>query len=262
VSATTSGHVIRRLADGLGTIGPARWSPDGRLIVFSVRGGGSCGSTQLWVVQVSGSGLRKLSDCANYPAWAPDSKHIVFIGNFSDGRSGSVSVIDVDGNERKDLVDWSGTSAPTLAWAPRGDRIAFTAGSGAGAVEIVDAAMKGNAVTIRHASSPAWRPDGRGLAIIRIQRPYDRLALQVVRPDGSNVQRVDRGAGISTPAWSRDGRLAYLKTPIAEGGGLGVFVARPGAPPRRLTQEPSDTVDFGLFWSLRSDRIFYLRCRT
>jgi Tol biopolymer transport system component len=262
VTETLTGHVIARVADGLGTVGSARWSPDGTLIAFTARGGGTCGSAvQLWVVQPSGDGLHKLSECANYPAWSPDSKHIVFIGNFSDAGSGSVSTIDADGTGRRDLADWSSTSAAKLAWSPRNDRIAFTTGSGAGEVDVVHVDGAGSVARIRHSGSPAWRPDGKRLAIVRVERPYDRLALQIVSLDGSHVQRVDRGAGISLPAWSRSGRLAYVKTPIQKRAG-GIYVTRQGSTPRRLTHEPTNAVYFGIFWSPRGDRILYLRCRT
>ena len=65
---------------------------DGTLIAFTARGGGTCGSAvQLWVVRSSGSALRKLSDCANYPSWAPDSKRVVFIAALHSGHARSPS---------------------------------------------------------------------------------------------------------------------------------------------------------------------------
>jgi dipeptidyl aminopeptidase/acylaminoacyl peptidase len=264
-TATISGHVIRRLADG--DIATARWSPNGKMIAFSVFAAGHpCGSSlELWVVQASGGGLRKLSDCANYPAWAPDSKQLAFIGNVASDGSGTLSIADIDGTSRKDLVNWSGTSAPKLAWAPRGNRIAFTAGSGGGEVEIIHSDGTGSLVKIPHATSPSWRQDGQRLAIVRIQRPFDRFALEIVSPDFSSVRRIDRGKAIVLPAWSRDGRLAYLKEPIVPrgvGGGAGIYEARPGTTPRRLTNEPSDASYFGIFWSVRGDRVLYLRCQT
>lgn len=265
-SATISGQAIRVLADGIGDVATARWSPDGKLVAFSVFGKEKpCGSSdELWVVHASGAGLHKVSDCANYPAWGPDSKHVAFIGNIDRSGNGSVSVSAIDGNDRRDLVPWSSTSAPTIAWAMRGNRIAFTDGSGAGNVEIISADGTGPAVTIPRASSPSWRPDGRRLAIVRIDRPYDRLALELVSPTLSIIQRIDRGKAIALPAWSRDGRLAYVKAPISppKTSRAQVFETRPGRTPRRLTNERGTAVFSGIFWSVRNDRVFYLRCRT
>jgi Tol biopolymer transport system component len=260
VTATTSGHVVARLADGLGTIGTARWSPDGKLVAFAVHAvRAACGSSvELWVVQASGEGPRKLSDCANYPAWAPDSKHLVFVGNFSESTGGGdVSVIGVDGSGRRDLTALTSMSAPQLAWSPRGGRIAFTVG---GAVEVVRADGTGRPAKLARAGSPAWRADGARLAVVRQERS-NRYALDVLAPNLSASRLVDRGKGVSLPTWSRDGRLAYVKTPLARGKS-GIYELKPGSAPRRVTKEPGDASYGGLFWTPASDRVLYLRCRT
>jgi Tol biopolymer transport system component len=261
VAATTSGHVIATLADGLGTIATVRWSPDGKLVAFIVHAArATCGSSvQLWVVQASGDGLRKLSDCANYPAWAPDSKHLAFMGSFREGLGGTLSVIGADGGNRKDLLDWKTTLVPTLAWG-RGNRIAYGAGV---AVKIVRGDGTGRTVTIANADSPAWRPDGRRLAVVLGRRVHQPVTLETVDENGSHVVLIDRSVSISLPTWSRDGRIAYLKASTVRGRvAKGIYVAKPGSQPRRLTREPSDAVAFGLYWTPANDRILYLRCRT
>jgi dipeptidyl aminopeptidase/acylaminoacyl peptidase len=259
-TATSSGDAVNPIATG-SIVGPAPWSPDGKLIAFSqLAGGKACASHRdLWVVRPTGEDLRKLSDCAGYPAWAPDSKRLAFVGNLEQG-SGTLSVINVDGTGRKELVGWRGTSSPTVAWAPHGDRIAFTDGGGSGPVRIVRADGSGSVVTVPHAISPVWRADGLRLAVVRVQRPVYRL--EVLSPNGSVTQRVDSG-GISRPAWSRDGRLAYVKSLTVRGRALdGIYEARPGKPPRRLATEPGNALFFGVFWSVRGDRVLYLRCLT
>ena len=261
-TATVHGEDVRQLADG--NVTAARWSPNGDLIAFTAIGARAyCGSNYgVWVVSASGGEPRELSTCAAYPAWAPDSKTVAFVGNFDGRGSGTIARAAVDGSNRRDLAAWSSTSAPTIAWAPRGGLIAFTSGAGTGDVRIVHADGTGNAVAVRHATLPAWRPDGRRLAVVLIEHAYDRFALEVVTPAGAGAQRVDRGKGLSLPTWSLDGRLAYVKAPLGAPTSTQIYVAKPGAKAHRVTAEPGNTAYLGMFWSRDGKRLLYLRCRT
>lgn len=95
------------------------WSPDGQKIVFHGQRDGSpvYPTDDIWVVNVDGSGLTRLTNrdgFDGYAAWSPDGSQIVF-------NSGShIYVMNADG------------SAPTQvgvgarpAWSPDGQQIAF-----------------------------------------------------------------------------------------------------------------------------------------
>ena len=103
-------------------------SPDGKWIVFVQRTTdleANKGRTDLWLVGVDGSGLRRLTthpDADNNPRWAPDGKTVYFIST----RSGSPQVwrIAVEGGEAQKV-----TSEPlevaNLVVSPDGKQIAY-----------------------------------------------------------------------------------------------------------------------------------------
>jgi Tol biopolymer transport system component len=168
VNADGSG--LRSLAQGLlagrrpgrGASQPA-WSPDGRKIAFVAdRDGGD----DVFVVNVDGSGLRKLTRSPaddGAPVWSPDGRKIAFVSN----RSGTygVYVMKIDGSGQRALA------ARTVAY--RGlffnGRMARLA-----AAEV----------------APAWSPDGRKIAFVS-----DRdgtYEVYVMNADGSGQRRLRR----------------------------------------------------------------------
>jgi TolB protein len=91
------------------------WSPDGELLAFSTRPGGT--RTEIHTVRADGSRLRRLTDGrrpAFDPAFAPSGKRIVFTAG------GTLKVIDSDGaNERRLLAKGRGIADLNPSWQPR-----------------------------------------------------------------------------------------------------------------------------------------------
>jgi dipeptidyl aminopeptidase/acylaminoacyl peptidase len=104
-------------------------SPDGNRVVFVVRSTdleANRGRTDLWVVDVDGTRLRRLtSDPAgdSNPRWSPDGKHIWFVSS----RSGSSQVwrIAVDGGEAVQASELP-LDVGSLAVSPTGEHLAVS----------------------------------------------------------------------------------------------------------------------------------------
>jgi dipeptidyl aminopeptidase/acylaminoacyl peptidase len=104
-------------------------SPDGRWIAFVIRKTdleANLGRTDLWLVGVDGSGLRRLtSHSANdfNPRWAPDGKSLWFISTRSE--SAQVWRIPIDGGEAEQITK-EPLDVANLLVSPDGKSIAFT----------------------------------------------------------------------------------------------------------------------------------------
>ncbi|MFH1718494.1 MAG: S9 family peptidase [Planctomycetota bacterium] len=104
-------------------------SPDGNLIVFTVTKTdleANKGRTDLWLVGVDGTGLRRLtSDPAadSNPRWAPDGKSVWFISTRSS--SSQLWRIRIDGGEAEKVTD-EPLDVGNLIVSPDGKHIAFT----------------------------------------------------------------------------------------------------------------------------------------
>jgi Tol biopolymer transport system component len=85
--------------------GDPRWSPDGRMIAYSLFtkcavGAPGCHPVQLWLVGTSGGAPRLLSNDAGTAAWAPASKRLAFPGELDGGGRSRLTVENRDGSAR------------------------------------------------------------------------------------------------------------------------------------------------------------------
>src|SRR5262249_26554058 len=114
---------------GMDRLDDPQVSPDGHWIVFSVRVtdlAANKGLTDLWLINVDGTALRRLT---SNPAsdgnarWTPDGKSILFVSS----RSGSSQVwrIAVDGGEAEQITK-EPLDVGNLVVSPKGTQIAYT----------------------------------------------------------------------------------------------------------------------------------------
>jgi Tol biopolymer transport system component len=111
----------------------AVWSPDGRRIAFvsTTRGrapfGGCCpsSSSDIYVMNADGSGIRKLTHSKRYnaePAWSPDGRKIAFRSTRNGNRD--IYVMNADGSGKRNLTR-NPAKDVRPSWSPDGRRIAF-----------------------------------------------------------------------------------------------------------------------------------------
>lgn len=102
------------------------WAPDGRRIVFSSGPNPRLRNSQLYVVKINGTGLRKLTNApggASEPDWSTNGKSIVFVA----GRPTDIFVIPAAGGAVRRLTRTQGAErAP--AWTSDGRTIVFARG--------------------------------------------------------------------------------------------------------------------------------------
>lgn len=187
--------------------GAASWSPDGKRLVFE-RTNQPARTSEIYVVNVTGRGLKKLAANAAGPAWSPDGDRIVFVRGPA-GRS-DVYQMDADGRRVRRLTS---TPAPELMpdWSPDGRRILF--------VRVLDGnydiyVMGANGSAMRRLTrgpgddqSPRWSPDGRRIAFVSnpVGRQFERqFDIYVMNANGSRVRRLTSSqANELGPAWQR-----------------------------------------------------------
>ena len=204
-----------------------RWSPDGRLIVFSRAtdaSGGSAGSPEIYLMNPDGSGKRLLYHGVGQerePAYSPDGRQIAFAQG-DPGIGIRVHVMNADGSGERLVTTVAESNAPD--WKPDGTRLLFLGTRPARAARSIytvlpngtdEQLVGGDAACIGNVQEARWSPDGSRIAYRCDDAPGG--AIFIIHADGTAPVRLspvspgplydfDR-----SPVWSPDGRqLAYL----------------------------------------------------
>ena len=125
---------------------------------------------------------------------------------YTSGTYDKLTVIDIASRASRRLAPTAGSPA----WAPAGNRIAFTADHGV-AVTGEDQHVASTTPTDPPTETLLWSPDGRRLALILRDEggDYGKATLAILVP-GGKPRVLIAGTGIWTLTWSPDGRrLAY-----------------------------------------------------
>jgi TolB protein len=152
-----------------------RFSPDGTRLVFTRDVDEASSAGALYVVNLDGSGLRKITSGDLYPgdaAWSPDGKEIVFEASDPQTPFGGVWIVGSDGSELRNVT---------------------ATASGVGALDGF--------------SDPVWSPDGSLILVLHGVHPNANEeavgGLATIRPDGTELQYVGDGRGAEHQAdWS------------------------------------------------------------
>ena len=207
VSARGTGVVQVTATPGRNEFGPA-WSPTGARLAFW-RTRAPFGPGSLWVVNGDGSGQRRLATGvdARDPSWNPVGTRLVYSAAADDLFTLRVSR---PGHRRQLTSGRAEDFEP--AWSPDGAQIAFTRGFARGDPgDLYRLTLATHAVvpvtrSAAYDHQVAWAPGGHRLVF---ERDFPRRSsIFTVRPDGSGLRQLTRGAHFDTgPTFSPNGQL-------------------------------------------------------
>jgi TolB protein len=177
------------------------FSPDGtRLAFMSNRDG----NNEIYIINVDGSGLRRLTNHPNIdatPTWSPSGTQLAFTSDR--GGTPSIYIVGVDGLGLR-RVTFENSDRATWSPAPRNE-IAFTARTGPGYdIKVLELATEQiRQLTFGEGTNeaPAWSPNGRHLAFWSTRA--GRAQIFTVDYDGKNVRQLTRDGNNQQPHWSQ-----------------------------------------------------------
>ena len=205
-----------------------RWAPDGRAIVY-VRGGGPNGKGEypnphslvtgveqaVWLVAATGGTPRRLSE-GHAPAVSPKGDRVAFVRH---GQVWWTSLGDTSG-QGEQLIHARG-SARSLRWSPDGATLAFVSDRDDHAfIAVYDVATKALRFldpSVDADGEPAWSPDGRRVAFLRIPAGADGLPFTPQRAGQPwSIRVADLASGASRLVWTADtGRGSVFREIVA-----------------------------------------------
>ena len=164
-----------------GIEGAPTFSPDGNYVAFDRRPEGSGTNYDIYVKQIGVEPPQRLTtdpgeDCC--PSWSPDGRFIAFLRQHGSGET-SVILIPQRGGQERVVGEsywslWGDLATPCVAWTPDAKWIAFpsaesrTPGNGLFLVS-VETEEKRRLTDHKGDSGPAFSPDGRTLAFVRME---------------------------------------------------------------------------------------------
>ena len=221
-------------ADGTGYQDVEAWTPDGSGLLYS-------DSQKLYLTDSNGDQPQEVdTGCVpatptepagcfsdSQAAFSQDGRQIVFVRD-STGASGNgtsaIVTMDLESGEVHALASTSPGGGMRPGWSPDGSQIVFSrygtkADGGPNprirdAVFVVDAdgqALHQVSPADMDAIDAAWSPDGQSIAFLS-PVPEGDGNLYVIRPDGTDLRQLTTGVGVSSPAWTPDGRLLFARS--------------------------------------------------
>jgi TolB protein len=185
------------------------WSPDGHRIVFArsesktVAMGAEAG---IYVMNVDGSALMRLSDHGYQPVWSPQGNKIAFT-SLHDGM-GDIYIMDVDGANQINLTASALRDDGKPIWSPDGAKTLYpsranTSGDSDLYVMNADGSQKIMLAAKGRVSSSPWSPDSSKI----VYDTYDiGMPFNIIGADGTNDTSISTGNIFHRMlVWSPDG---------------------------------------------------------
>lgn len=226
---------VRRIVAVDGVVRQARWSPDGRRIVFDLYDADT-DKAYVFVVDDAGGTPDRVAEGIS-PTWSPDGRQLAFFGTSDRVSAGLYRIRSIrpfgtpERLTRPDDDDCPGGQAGTRSsghWSPVGPEIAVWLQcpegpeTGVGYTQIVSAVDGHPIRTLPGKYLPEdWKPDGTRLVGVDASGlgHLDEVAAFSYRPDGSDVRKVtplkdntDAANNAGYPVWAPEGQLvAYQR---------------------------------------------------
>ncbi len=200
----SSGKETAILVDPAG-MNDAVASPDGKHIAFSLSPAGSIDDNHIWLVNIDGSNLQRLTNMQGLqhePAWSPDSNWIYFLS----GKGGQVHDIWRVSLKTKKIEQLTAGQLYhfDVAVSSKGD-LAFSSNrSGNYEIWIQRPKEKPVKVTDHPAldARPAWSPDGTSLMFESTRGEGSVKLWKLDVPDGKPVAITPDSTGARAPVWA------------------------------------------------------------
>ncbi len=247
---SVSALAVQRLTtDGHQKQHPA-WSPDGKLLAFTIYLKGKVGVVEMTPGATGWKHITTFDENPEYePSWSQDGKRVVFVHVSLSGTDGQLEIhtMNSDGTDSKRIVTPAKRPAQDEhpAWSPHGKSIAFsTTRDGNQEIYLCDADGGNLRRITSHPgidSHPTWSPDGKQIAFCSSR--FGNLEICVMNADGSSIQRLTEHPAMDyQPRWSPDGkRIAFTST---RDGNYEIYLIRPdGTGLRNLTNDPATDKD-------------------
>jgi Tol biopolymer transport system component len=218
------------------------WTPDGRIVFSSPRGGGDIFSLRLWRVAVARGEpeLLPVGEDAGDVAVSHRGHRLAYVKGPPDTHMFRIKKPPTP-NDRPVPIPFapSGRFETNPRYSPDGQRVAFASnrkdgleiwacdGEGRDAVQLTSLGTSG---------SPSWSHDSK--SVVFDSRASGRAAIYVVDADDRKVRQITTGREDIVPSWSRNGEWVYFSS-NARGGGEGdqLYRVRPqGGQDVELTQ--------------------------
>lgn len=257
------GNNIVQVTDfGIGEYWKVAVSPDGRNILFA-SAGGEFTTSQIWIVDADGQGLRNLTDDKQrfheFPTWSPDGSQIAY-HSYENGGEGDIFIMNADGSGKTNITN-SALGEWWPDWSPDGSKIAFhiiesgkpyyistinVDGSGRSTLLQDESAYFGN---------PSWSPDGNKIAFRSNFETEVSWEICVADADGSDIECLtdlgDEQVTHRFPSWSPDGNhIAFDSNRDSSADLFDVFViGTDGSGLTNITGTDDNSVSFFPHWS-------------
>ena len=263
-----TGSTRRLTSDGSQKQHPA-WSPDGKMLAFTLYSHGKVGLAQFTVGEHELKQLLPFDEYPEYePSWTRDGKRMLFVHVSLSGTDGQLEIhsMNPDGSDAKRVVTPAKRPAQDEhpAWSPDSKLIAFTS-TRDGNQEIYLCDLDG--ANLRRITShpnidshPTWSPDGNQIAFCSAR--FGNMEICTMNVDGSDIRRLtDHPAMDYQPKWSPDGRwIAFTSTRDGEGGKYEIYIVRPdGTGLTNITQHSA--IDKDPTWTPDSAEITFVSNR-
>lgn len=180
-----------------------RYSPDGKLLIFSLSHHGSSSIYTYDLKTKTVIRLTKGRSIDTSPCYSPDGKYIVF--NSDRGGSQQLYIMDNDGSNIKRL-SYSDCRYATPVWSPRGDWIAFTRFGGKSKKFYIgvirpDGSGERMLASGHLVEGPTWSPNGRVIMFSHLDRKGNET-IHSVDVTGYNHHTVSLPFCGIDPEWS------------------------------------------------------------